>query len=290
MNPTSLLACAALALTPPAAPQEAAPPPREPVVSVELLADVAALQPGATFQLAAFFELPKHWHIYWENAGESGMATTVKVTAPEGFQVGETRYPGPKSLEVGLEVTSFVYEDQVALFVPVTAPAALDPEAHYTFKLSAQWLVCQEVCFLQSKDLELELGVFRGEGAPEPANAERLAPQLARLPRPQAEFEALMFQWLPSKPEYRARIVVKGARDAEFFPGLETNLVVTRVVDNPGGNAFEFAVDFIATAGQEDEPPIASGVMRVVDAQGERFFSVSFAPAVEEPAVEDGSR
>ena len=35
-----------------------------PDVDVEVLADVAAVRPGATFHLAVLLTLPEHWHVY----------------------------------------------------------------------------------------------------------------------------------------------------------------------------------------------------------------------------------
>lgn len=38
---------------------------------------------------------PPGWHVYWENPGDSGLATTVTVKGPEGWNVGAVRMPGP---------------------------------------------------------------------------------------------------------------------------------------------------------------------------------------------------
>lgn len=251
----------------------------EPEVDFAVLADTTALVPGATFHLAAHFELPPDCHIYWENPGQSGMATAVEVKAPEGFEVGSPLYPGPKSLEIELEIVSYVYEGVVAVFVPITAPEELDPEAAYAFELSAEWLVCNSACFLQEGRGSIELAAHKGEGKPATANEEALASSFARLPEPQSACGELQYQWLASPPEYRARVVVRGATYVEFFPDLETNLVISRTTDNPGGNAYEMAVDFASTPGQEDDAPRATGVLLVVDRkQTSRYYEVSFAP------------
>lgn len=259
------------------APQDGPAPEVEPEVRLELLADTEALVPGGEFMLAAWFELPEEWHIYWENAGESGMPTSVSVTAPEGFLVGEPLYPGPKSLEVGLEITSFVYEDEVAIFVPVTVPAELDSSASHEFTLEAEWLVCKKECFLQEGKRSLSLKVAEGAAAPAEANAKRLAPQRAKLPRPQSELEGLRWQWMKSPPEYRALTVVVGAVDVEFFPGLESNLIVTSTAHNPGSNAYEMAIDFMTTPGQEADQPHAVGVLRVETRKDTHFYRVDFS-------------
>jgi len=249
----------------------------EPKVELEFLADAVALDAGGELLLAAYFELPEHWHVYWENAGQSGMPTIVKVTGPEGFEVGDPRFPGPKSLEVNVGITSFVHEESVAIFVPIQVPEELDPAAEYTFELEAEWLVCKTECYLQEGKRSLSLKPHRGEGAPAKANAAKLDPQKELLPRPQAELEGLRYQWMASPPDYRALTVVRGATETEFFPSLESNLTVSGVVHNPGLKAYEMAIDFSTTPGQEQDEPLALGVFRVVTREGTRFYSVNFS-------------
>ena len=251
----------------------------EPEVSLQLLADTAAIVPGGEFLLAAYFELPEHWHIYWENAGASGMPTSVQVTGPEGFELGTPLYPGPESLELTLEAKSYVYEGAVAIFIPVKAPAELDPEAAFEFQLEAQWLVCKTECFLQEGSRSLKLKVHPGEGAPPAANADLLGPPRERLPLPQSELKGLRWRWMASPPEYRALIVVTQALDLEFYPSLESNLIISSLARNPGSNAYEMAVDFTMTAGQEEDAPHAVGLLRVKDRERTRYYHVNFSDA-----------
>jgi DsbC/DsbD-like thiol-disulfide interchange protein len=251
----------------------------EPEVTLRLLADTSALVPGGEFFLAAYFELPEHWHIYWENAGASGMPTFVQVTGPEGFELGAPLYPGPESRELTLEAKSYVYEGEVAIFIPVKAPAELDTESALEFQLEAQWLVCKTECFLQEGSRSLKLEVHQGDEAPAAANALLLDPQRERLPLPQSELEGLRWRWMASPPEYRALIVVAGALDLEFYPSLESNLIISALARNPGSNAYEMAVDFTMTAGQEEDSPHAVGLLRVKGRERTRYYHVNFSGA-----------
>ncbi|HIG11646.1 MAG: protein-disulfide reductase DsbD domain-containing protein [bacterium] len=253
----------------------------EPEVQVNFWADTSAVVPGGEFLLAAYFELPEGWHIYWENAGQSGMPTTVKVAAPVGFKLGPARYPGPKSLELGLGITSFVYEKEVAIFVPITAPADLGARKSFEFSLEAEWLVCREVCFLQNAKLSLSLEAHGEEGTPKKAHAKKLDPQKLLLPRPQANLKGLRWNWLASPPEYRALVVVGGASELDFFPTLESNLALGGLVHNPGGNGYELAADFSMTPGQESDEPRATGLLRVVRKGVLRFYTVNFSGAAQ---------
>src|SRR5689334_12521666 len=64
-------------------------------IKATLLADVSAVRPGATFNVGVLLEIAPGWHVYWTNPGDSGLATEVKFQFPEGFKVGDLRYPTP---------------------------------------------------------------------------------------------------------------------------------------------------------------------------------------------------
>ena len=64
-------------------------------VKLELLSDVSAIEPGASFKVAVRAEIDEGWHIYWNNPGESGLPTLVTWTLPEGFEAGPLNYPVP---------------------------------------------------------------------------------------------------------------------------------------------------------------------------------------------------
>lgn len=248
-----------------------------PPVRVELLADCKAVQASSRFMLAAYFELPEGCYAYWENAGEGGVPPMIQVSAPEGFVIGETLYPGPQIKEFELEAVSYVYEGEFALFVPVEAPAELDAELTLDFELDVTWFVREADGFQQQAKLGLQLPVHEEPGDPEAANAAKLDPQRELLPKPRAELEGLQWQWMGSPPDYRALTVVGGATQVDFFPGLEANMIVEKLVRNPGGNAYEMAIDFSMTPGQEQDEPMAIGVLRVV-MRGEdpRYYAVDF--------------
>src|SRR5687768_4523108 len=42
-----------------------------------------------------------HWHTYWKNPGDSGLATTMSWTLPKDSSVGPVLWPTPKKLPVG---------------------------------------------------------------------------------------------------------------------------------------------------------------------------------------------
>src|SRR6185436_1456330 len=54
-----------------------APLAKTPVLSAELVSETTSVQPGTPVQLAIRLVLQSGWHVYWKNAGDSGMAPRV---------------------------------------------------------------------------------------------------------------------------------------------------------------------------------------------------------------------
>lgn len=87
------------------------------------------------------FELAPHWHIYWENYGDSGMSTSVDN--------GTLLYPTPKKIPLSGELLSYGYEGRVVFFVPKAKS-----------ELTVRWLACKEdTCIPGKKRLSLQRGL-----------------------------------------------------------------------------------------------------------------------------------
>ncbi len=115
------------------------------LVRVRAAATVDVIHPGETFHLALTFQIEPAWHIYWINPGETGSPTGIFVDPPEGFDIGPVLWPRPQIIPGPL--VSYGYEDEVTLFVPVTAPDEL-PTGEATFPIELDWLVCKEQCLM----------------------------------------------------------------------------------------------------------------------------------------------
>lgn len=165
------------------------------VCRTALVADVARVRPGETFHLAFTASLAFQWHTYWINPGDTGVPARLSVRAPEGFTVGEPRYPRPEVL-TGPEGTTYGYEHEAWIFLPVTAPSDLPADGRrLRFEVDAMYLACRELCLIGSTTLavDLEAAADEAEAAaagPIPADSavmESMRPWLARLPRPLAD-------------------------------------------------------------------------------------------------------
>jgi DsbC/DsbD-like thiol-disulfide interchange protein len=123
-----------------------------------LVSDVETLQPGKPFRLGVVITLQAHWHTYWLNPGDSGMAPALDWRLPDGFTAEPVLWPAPKLLEEP-PLLSFGYEHEVLLFREVRPPEGLKAGASCTFEVRAEWLACNQVCMPLTGQLTLTLQV-----------------------------------------------------------------------------------------------------------------------------------
>lgn len=131
-------------------------------VKAELLSETAYLTPGKPVTLGVHFTMDKGWHIYWKNAGDAGLATSVSWKIPPGFKAGKMLWPAPQTITLP-SVTDFGYENETLLMVPVKVPKNLKPSESFKFSAKVQWLVCDQICVPGEADLQLELPVASDE-------------------------------------------------------------------------------------------------------------------------------
>jgi thiol:disulfide interchange protein DsbD len=147
-------------------------------VRAELLAHAPeGIAPGKPVWLGLQIEHQSHWHTYWKNPGDSGLPTTLSWQLPTGVTAGEIAWPTPKRLPVG-PLMNYGYEGKLLLPVPVTVSPTFVGNA-LDIKLSAQWLVCKDVCIPQQGDFALSLPAKASTAM----HAAAFAAALASLPK-----------------------------------------------------------------------------------------------------------
>lgn len=159
----------------------AAPQARTEQVTVTLLPSHSQVAPGGTVRVGIRQVLVPHWHTYWVNPGDSGMATRVQWQLPAGWQAGDIQWPVPQRIDVG-PIANHGYEREVTLLVDVAVPkdAALGQATE--LKADVSWLVCQEVCIPQQASLSVPVTVGSAAVVVD-ANREALAGAQRSLPR-----------------------------------------------------------------------------------------------------------
>jgi thiol:disulfide interchange protein DsbD len=125
-------------------------------VTAELISENETIRGGESFWVALRLEMEEHWHTYWKNPGDSGLATTIEWDLPEGFSAGSTVWPTPRKIELPPFMT-YGYEGEVLLLARVTAPAVLEEGREITLKARVDWLACKEYCIPGEANLSVML-------------------------------------------------------------------------------------------------------------------------------------
>ncbi len=165
-----------------AAASVAAAPVQADHVGVELVSETTALVPGHGATLGLRFVHEPHWHTYWINPGDSGLATKLAWQLPEGFRAGEILWPVPQRFDVG-GLFNFGYSGDALLPVQLDVPASAKPGSNVQLAVEARWLVCREECIPGKATLMLDLPIA-AEAAADPRWRAAFAAARAAEPQP----------------------------------------------------------------------------------------------------------
>jgi thiol:disulfide interchange protein len=127
-------------------------------VKWQVVADKAAVAPGDTVRLALVEEIIPDWHTYWQNPGDSGMATSLSWDLPPGFAGGAIDWPAPSRVPYG-PLVNFGYSRHAIYLTTVKIPAEAEIGSQPLLALSLNWLVCEEQCIPESAALDLVMPV-----------------------------------------------------------------------------------------------------------------------------------
>jgi len=188
-------------------------------VQADLVAEVQSIRPGQPFWVGLRLRMAPHWHTYWRNPGDAGLATSIEWDLPEGFRASDIHWPYPKRLETP-PLVSFVYENEVLLPVKITPPAKLQPGSTVTLKAAVDWLECKEACLPGNAKLQISLPVRAEAPQPDPALATAFAETRVRLPLRESNWRltavrtdtVIVLQMAPP-PDFPLPL-----RKVEFFP------------------------------------------------------------------------
>jgi len=150
-------------------------------VRARIVTDTRTIVPGGTITAGVLLTLAEGWHVYWRHPGDAGLATSVALELPAGFEVGPLQWPVPTRFTEPGDIQTNGYADQVLLFVDVTAPDDLPPGTTVTIGITAKWLMCKDVCIPGSAEIGIALPVTTERTA---AEDELIATWRARLPEP----------------------------------------------------------------------------------------------------------
>lgn len=150
-------------------------------VTTELIAETRTIEAGRPFWLGLRMEMEEHWHTYWANPGDSGMATTITWELPPGFSAGPIHWPTPQKLPTPGLMT-YGFEGEILLLVEITPPTTLPVGSPVRIGAKAEWLVCKEACLPGDATHAIELLAGAGPAQPDPDQVPRFAEARRKLP------------------------------------------------------------------------------------------------------------
>ncbi|HIV72851.1 MAG TPA: thioredoxin family protein [Candidatus Aquabacterium excrementipullorum] len=149
-------------------------------VRAKLVASTGSVHAGDQVTVGLNQRIIEHWHTYWTNPGDSGLATTIEWTLPAGASAGDIQWPIPHRFKIG-PVTNHGYEREVTLLSPITVPKDARPGSSFPIEAKVNWLVCQDTCIPQEVHLSLSLPVV-AHGQPTTPGSPLIAQARAQLP------------------------------------------------------------------------------------------------------------
>ena len=153
-----------------------------PHVTADLLLDGSHVRPGEEFRLGLHLRMKEGWHTYWKHPGDSGEPTTIDWVLPDGFTAGPILWPQPQ--RISLEpLTTYGYEGDVLLLVPMRAPAAAAAGSSASITANVFWMVCEEICIPEEATLDIDLPIADQPASPG-ASATLFERSTAALPVP----------------------------------------------------------------------------------------------------------
>jgi thiol:disulfide interchange protein/DsbC/DsbD-like thiol-disulfide interchange protein len=124
---------------------------------VRLLLSADTARPGDTIWAGVDLKMEPGWHTYWKNPGAAGMPTKIEWQLPPGVTAGEIQWPLPEKLPPA-DVTTYGYNDEVFLLVPLKLAADLKP-GPLDLKAGVSWLECKEACVPGKASVEATLNI-----------------------------------------------------------------------------------------------------------------------------------
>ena len=184
-------------------------------VEAALVAEHTSWLPGAPNWVALRLKPEPGWHTYWVNPGDSGLATGLRWTLPEGWRAGDIAWPYPERQPLA-ELVNYGYSEETLHLVPIQVPAR-PLGAQATVQAEARWLVCKDICIPGSAQLSLTLP-FSEIATADLAWAQRFADTRARLPSAEPLRGTFDVAGGEVRVQWQSVDALAGVASVEFFP------------------------------------------------------------------------
>jgi DsbC/DsbD-like thiol-disulfide interchange protein/cytochrome c biogenesis protein CcdA len=165
-----------------------------------------------------YFKLEPGWHIYWQNAGDSGEPPHIKFDLPKGISTTPMNFPAPKRLPLG-PLMDFGYENQVVFPIGFIVGKSVRP-GPAVLHAKVDWLVCRDVCIPGKAELDIKVEIVRFQPAttsPAFPDQELISQFIQELPQSLPTTSHSIFQ--PTSTGFRLSVETgQKETEATFFP------------------------------------------------------------------------
>ena len=159
-------------------------PQRTDRIEAELVPMSAWAAPGSTAVVAVKQTIQPGWHTYWRNPGDSGGATVLTWSLPQGVRAGEIVWPVPERQRLA-GLMNYGYSGEVYLAVPIEVPATARAGTVLPLTVEASFFVCSaELCVPEDLTLRLALPIREGAAPLDRRHGEAITAVLEKAPRP----------------------------------------------------------------------------------------------------------
>ena len=258
---------------------------------VKLILSTATAKPGDTIWAGVDLKMEPGWHTYWKNPGEAGQATEIKWQLPPGVTAGEIQWPLPEKIPPA-EVTTYGYENEVVLLVPLTLASNLTA-GPLNLAAKVSWLECKESCIPANAPIQATLNI--GGATQATAAAATLAAWQKKVPEAltvaSRNWSARAGWEKPVDEKTRPLVIAFGPMNqrvtfkydqADFFPEANDQIEVQAATEKLSGLRLRKLVKKF----QGDWPKEISGVIRIQRDGEVTAFEVKLPIAGEAPAGE----
>ena len=237
----------------------------------------AAAKTGDTVVVGVQLKMESGWHTYWKNPGEAGQATEIKWQLPPGVTAGEIQWPLPKKIPPA-EITTYGYEDEVVLLVPLTLAQGVPP-GPLDLAAKVSWLECKESCIPASAEIKGTLNA--GSETRPSADAAQIRSWQARVPAAAGNFSAKAW-WEPATDDKTRNLLLQWpgkAAGADFFPAADDHFEIQGATESLAAPTGEIHLRKAVKKSAGDWPLEIAGVFAAAEGAVEAKTAISAAPA-----------
>ena len=255
-----------------------------------LSADTA--KPGDTIWVGVDMKMEPAWHTYWKNPGAAGLATKIQWQLPPGVIAGEIQWPLPEKLPP-IEVTTYGYNDEVMLLVPLKLASDLKP-GPLDLKANVSWLECKDVCVPASQSIEAKLNT--GSETKTSADAVVIDSWKSKIPQTNDVYSLSAWWEKPATGDIRPLIIgnhqpMESAKNikydsVDFFPDASDSFEIQAATEIISAFSADIRLHKLVKKYSGDWPKELFGVLVIQSRNSREGVEVKMSVSDEAPAVE----